>query len=125
MKDLRDLEDLTMNEQWPMLVAISLPFHPQTMMTTALAYHSAVANCTAGGGSGLLIRKHDHFTRARKMRRDVRALTARHYPEGRFYPMRRHALKGQLPNSEGTERWPMLVAISLQFHPDECFTRVR
>jgi len=28
------------------------------------------------------------------MRRDVRALTARNHPEGRFYPMGRLALKG-------------------------------
>ena len=30
---------------------------------------------------------------ARKMRRDVRALTARNHPEGRFYPMQCHALQ--------------------------------
>ena len=36
-----------------------------------------------GGGAGLFIRKHDHYTPARKMRRDGRALTARNQPEGR------------------------------------------
>ena len=35
-----------------------------------------------GGEACLLIRKHDHYTPARKMRRDVRALTARNHPEG-------------------------------------------
>ena len=72
------------------------------------------------GKACLLIRKHDHFTPAREMRRDVRALTARNHPfrsfrffelpteadtgtgsverpcflhpEGRYYPMKRHAL---------------------------------
>jgi len=39
-----------------------------------------------GGESSLLIRKHDHYTLARKMRRDVRA-TARNHPEGRLYHM--------------------------------------
>jgi len=39
-----------------------------------------------GEGAGLLIRNHDHFTPAREMRRDVRALTARNHPKGRFYP---------------------------------------
>jgi len=43
-----------------------------------------------GGKAGLLIRKHDHFTPARKMRQDVRALTAHNHPEGRYYPMKRH-----------------------------------
>ena len=43
------------------------------------------------GKAGLLIRKHDYFKPARKMRRDVRALTARNHPEGRFYPVRRYA----------------------------------
>ena len=33
---------------------------------------------------GALIRKRGHFTPARKMRRDVRALTARNHPEGRW-----------------------------------------
>jgi len=45
-----------------------------------------------GGKARLLIRKYDHFTPAREMRRDVRALTARNHPEGRYYPMQRHAL---------------------------------
>ena len=36
------------------------------------------------------------------MRRDVRALTARTHPEGRLYPMRRHALYDQVRKSEGT-----------------------
>jgi len=49
-----------------------------------------------GGKAGLVIRKHDHFTPARKMRRDVRALTARNHSEGRVYPMERHALQDQL-----------------------------
>ena len=40
------------------------------------------------GGAGLLIRKHDHFTPARKMRGDVRALAARYHPEGLLYPVR-------------------------------------
>ena len=35
-----------------------------------------------------MTRKHDHFTPARKMRGDVRALTVRNHPEGLFYPMR-------------------------------------
>ena len=39
-----------------------------------------------GGKAGLLMCKHDHYTPARKMRRDVRALTAHNHPEGRFYP---------------------------------------
>jgi len=37
-----------------------------------------------GGGAGLLIRRHGHFTPAREMRRDVRAPTARNHPEGRY-----------------------------------------
>ena len=41
-----------------------------------------------GGKAGSFILKHDHFTPARKMRRDVRALTTRNHPEGRFYPRR-------------------------------------
>jgi hypothetical protein len=42
------------------------------------------AQSTAQGGVAVfLIRKHDHFTPARKMRRDVRALTARNHPRGR------------------------------------------
>ena len=45
-----------------------------------------------GRKAGSLTRKHDHYTPTRKMRRDVRALTARNHPEGRFYPMERHAL---------------------------------
>ena len=36
----------------------------------------SVENDTFEGKAGLLIRKHDHYTPARKMRRDVRALTA-------------------------------------------------
>ena len=36
--------------------------------------------------------KDDHFTPARKMRRDGRALKAPNHPEGRFYPMRQHAI---------------------------------
>ena len=50
-----------------------------------------------GGKSGLLICKHDRLTRARKMRRDVRALTARNHPEGRFGSMSRHALNTPRP----------------------------
>ena len=42
-------------------------------------------------GAGLVIRKHDHCTPARKMRPDGRALTARSHPEGRFNPMKRRA----------------------------------
>ena len=38
------------------------------------------------------IRKHDHYTPAREIRRDVRALAARNHPEGRYYPVERHAL---------------------------------
>jgi len=49
-----------------------------------------------GGKACLLIRKHDHYTPARKMKRDVRALTARNNPEERFYPMERLALQDQL-----------------------------
>ena len=45
-----------------------------------------------GEKTGLLIRKHEHFTPSRKMRRDVRAVTARNHPEGRFYPMERLGL---------------------------------
>ena len=37
-----------------------------------------------GGEAGLLIHKHDHFSPARKMRRDVKALAARPHPEWRF-----------------------------------------
>ena len=39
-----------------------------------------------GAKASLSIRKHDHFTPARKTRRDARAVTARNHPEGRFYP---------------------------------------
>ena len=35
-----------------------------------------------GGEACLLIRKHDHYTPARKTRRDVRALTSRNRPKG-------------------------------------------
>jgi len=52
----------------------------------------SIASLQEGWGAGLLIRKHDHYTPAKKTRRDVRALTARDHPEGRFYPMERHAL---------------------------------
>ena len=45
-----------------------------------------------GGGVGSSIRKHDHYTPARKIRRDVRDLTARNHPKERFNPMERHAL---------------------------------
>ena len=45
-----------------------------------------------GGIACLSIRKHDHFTPTREMRRYVRALTARNHPEGRYCPMKRHAL---------------------------------
>jgi len=44
------------------------------------------------GTASLLIRKHDHITPARQMRRDVRALTARNHPQGRFVSMSRHSL---------------------------------
>ena len=37
-----------------------------------------------GVKAGSLVRKHDHYTPARKMRRDVRALRARNHPEGQF-----------------------------------------
>jgi len=40
---------------------------------------------TNGGKAGSLIRKHDHSKPARKMRRDVRALTARNHPEGGYW----------------------------------------
>ena len=36
-----------------------------------------------GGKDGFSIRKNEHFTPARKMSRDVRALIARNHPEGR------------------------------------------
>jgi len=45
------------------------------------------------GKACLLIRRHDHFTPARPMRRDVKALTARNHPAGRYYSMKRHALE--------------------------------
>ena len=37
---------------------------------------------TQGGAAGSLIQRHDHFTPARKMRRDVRALTAHNHRGG-------------------------------------------
>jgi len=47
----------------------------------------------AEGKAGLLIRKHDHYTPARKTRRDVRVNSPYNcsHPEGRFYPMGRRA----------------------------------
>jgi len=42
------------------------------MLIIFLAEHSMHVS-TWGGKAGLLIRKHDHFTPARKMRRDARA----------------------------------------------------
>ena len=39
---------------------------------------------STGGKAGLSIRKHDHFTPAREMRRDIKALAARERPEGRY-----------------------------------------
>jgi len=42
-----------------------------------------------GGKAGSLIRKHVPYTPARRMRRDVRALTSRNHPDWRCYPMRR------------------------------------
>jgi hypothetical protein len=45
-------------------------------------------------------RRDNHFTPAREMRRDVRALTVRNHPEGRYYPLKRHAL---IPRGWGIE----------------------
>ena len=61
-----------------------------------------------GGKAGLLIRKHDHFTLARKMGRDVTALTARNHPEWRIYspgnrspsPATNHPLQGYLAHTK-------------------------
>ena len=47
---------------------------------------------TRGGKACLLIRKHDHFTPAREIRRDIKALTNSPYElVTRYYPMKRHA----------------------------------
>ena len=51
---------------------------------------SASTRPIMGGKAGLLIRKHDHFTPTREIRRHVRAL-ARNRPGGRYCPLARLA----------------------------------
>jgi len=41
--------------------------------------------CSPGEKAGLLIRKHDHHTPLREIRRGIRALTAHNRPEGRYF----------------------------------------
>jgi hypothetical protein len=61
------------------------PLHNLSSQSLLVSSCAPGVRCTTGGKAGLSIRKHDQFTPARKMRRDVRALTVRSHPEGCVY----------------------------------------
>ena len=79
-----------------------------------------------GGKAGLLIRKHDHYTSARKMRRGFRALTA-HTRECKRGPREhgRGSGEGGVEDSAGgvladSERWPFVLNLSLSLSLSLC-----
>ena len=71
-----------------------------------------------GGGACLSIRKYDHFTPAREMRRDIKALTARNHPEGRYYPI--VAVAVGLVYQSGADIPQHLSALISNYQPSFC-----